>query len=204
MATCFVLFPTLTHTLMTPYGIFNSTYFKMYYVFLINCIILALLQHVISVFASHFLLLMMLIWKERRNYHLHPNSDVYIPIFHPTNYMIFCCGDNVQHCSCSIPVGLPVVATSLSSRLQQSKPIGSPQALLWPYFITWWIKLIIVWAILCLQHAISPGGSGLVWCGWKYVVRHCSCSSNKTPKLPNVKKEKEKERLLQWAVIQEV
>lgn len=37
---------------------------------------------------------------------------------------------------CTHSNGTSVVATSLSSRLQQSKPIGSPKAPLWTYFVT--------------------------------------------------------------------
>lgn len=84
-----------------------------------------------------------------------------------------------------ILMGLPVVATSLSSRQQQSKPIGSPKALLYHMMDRAHNRLSNLVSASTQSFPVQEP-SALVWHGWIYIYRVILLLPQmKQPKLSN-------------------
>lgn len=88
-------------------------------------------------------------------------------------YVLCCYWDHVQHYFFFILMGLPVVATSLNCRQQQSKPIGSPKALLY-HMTNGAHNRLSNLVFASTQSFLIPEPPALVWHGWKYSVWYCS------------------------------
>lgn len=97
---------------------------------------------------------------------------------------MYCAAIEIMYSTISVFIlmGLPVVATSLSSRQQQSKPIGSPKALLYHMMDRAHNRLSNLVSASTQSFPVQEP-SALVWHGWIYIPCDTAPATNETAEI---------------------